>query len=102
MAGGAWARCGSGASCGLGSEGALVAVGIFLPLLALLCCAGAAPPRRESRRPSADADLLSALPIFAPLPEAPLEALAWRLERKERSPPERRWCVRATRATGST
>lgn len=64
----------------LGARGALVATGLLLALLAALSWrplsgveVGTAAPRREL-------DLLSALPVFAPLPTDALERLAARLE----------------------
>jgi hypothetical protein len=66
---------------GLGTRGALLVAGAFLPLMTALTwpslraldMSAAAPPRERL-------DLLRALPIFGPLPAPTLEALAFRLE----------------------
>lgn len=64
----------------LGIEGAFVATGLFLPVLALLLGwrlvqidATAEPPEHDELR------ILASIPIFAPLPGAALEHLAGRL-----------------------
>jgi MFS family permease len=66
---------------GLGTRGALLVAGAFLPLMTALAWpslrsldVSAAAPSRERL------DLLRALSIFAPLPAPTLEALAFRLE----------------------
>jgi hypothetical protein len=66
---------------GLGIRGALVATGLFLPVLAVLTWTSVRRIDARSEAPSAGVELLRGLPIFAPLPPAALERLAGRLER---------------------
>jgi len=61
---------------GLGPRGALIATGAFLPALAALLWPRLAAIDREATLPARPFELLRAIPIFAPLPEATLERLA--------------------------
>ena len=60
----------------LGARGALVATGLFLPVLAALLWPRLAAIDREAPLPTNALELLRAIPIFTPLPEATLERLA--------------------------
>lgn len=64
---------------GLGTRGALVATGAFLPVLAALAWRRLAALDAGARVPGRELALLRGVPIFAPLPAATLEHLAARL-----------------------
>jgi len=63
----------------LGSDGALIAAGAFLPALALLAGPRLLRLDAEAEAPGPGLSLLRSIPIFAPLPGTPLEHLAARL-----------------------
>lgn len=63
----------------LGADGALIAAGAFLPVLALLSGPRLLKLDAEAEAPGPELSLLRSIPIFAPLPGAPLEHLASRL-----------------------
>jgi MFS family permease len=65
----------------LGVRGALVAVGLLLPVLVLATWARLRAIDARTAVPEREIELLQALPLFAPLPPATLEHLAARLER---------------------
>jgi hypothetical protein len=65
----------------LGVRGALVVVGVLLPVLASLSWARLRAIDERSAVPESELELLQALPLFAPLPPATLEHLAGSLER---------------------
>ena len=67
----------------LGERGALVAVGLFLPALAVVGWRPLARVDRESRAPVRELELLQGVPLFAPLPGQTLERLAGDLRRLE-------------------
>lgn len=60
----------------IGTRGALLVVGAFLPLLAALLWTRLAAVDREAKAPERQLELLRGIPIFAPLPPATLERLA--------------------------
>jgi Na+/melibiose symporter-like transporter len=64
-----------------GIRGALVAVGLLLPLLVLASWARLRAIDERATVPEREIELLRNLPLFAPLPPATLEHLAARLER---------------------
>jgi MFS family permease len=64
-----------------GIRGALVAVGLLLPLLVLASWARLRAIDERATVPEREIELLRNLPLFAPLPLATLEHLAARLER---------------------
>jgi MFS family permease len=64
----------------LGTRGALIAAGVFLPLVVVPAWPTLAAIDRAAIVPTHRLELLRALPIFAPLPEATLERLATHLE----------------------
>jgi MFS family permease len=61
---------------GLGTRTALIATGLFLPLLALLTWRRLAAIDAAARVPERELEILRSLPIFRPLPVATLEQLA--------------------------
>jgi predicted MFS family arabinose efflux permease len=61
---------------GLGARGALVATGLFLPVLAALLWSRLSAIDREAAAPARQLELLRRIPIFTPLPETTLERLA--------------------------
>src|SRR5579862_806053 len=61
---------------GLGTRGALVATGLFLPVLSALFWPRLAAIDRDAEVPRHQLELLRAIPIFMPLPETTLERLA--------------------------
>ena len=65
----------------LGTRGALIAIGLFLPTLTLLAWRRLAEIDAAAAIPADAVTLLREIPIFAPLPSATLEALAVRLAR---------------------
>jgi MFS family permease len=66
----------SGLVAWLGPRGAFVAVGAILPVLTALAWPRLAAIDRRARPPSDYVELLRRVPIFGPLPQAPLETLA--------------------------
>lgn len=64
----------------IGVRGALVVVGAFLPVLALLTWKRLAAIDAQAALPARATELLAGLPIFSPLPPPALEALVARLE----------------------
>jgi MFS family permease len=66
----------------MGVRGALVAVGLLLPVLVLASWARLRAIDARTAVPVVEIDLLQTLPLFAPLPPATLEHLAARLERE--------------------
>jgi MFS family permease len=64
----------------MGVRGALVAVGLLLPVLVLASWARLRGIDERGAVPEREIELLRALPLFAPLPPATLEHLAARLE----------------------
>jgi MFS family permease len=64
---------------GLGARAGLIAVGAFLPALLLLVGMRVAAIDAVAKVPTEELELLRRVPIFAPLPGAPLEHLAGRL-----------------------
>ena len=67
----------------LGIRGALIATGALLPVLAALTWRQLASLDATADVPVAAADLLSTIPIFAPLPPATIEQLARGADRRE-------------------
>jgi MFS family permease len=65
---------------GLGTRGALVATGAFLPVLAALAWRRLAALDAEAAAPGPELELLRGIPLFAPLPLPTLEHLAGALE----------------------
>ena len=63
----------------IGIRPALVVTGVFLPALALLNARGLRRIDRTSAVPSRQLELLSAVPLFEPLPVTTLERLSFRL-----------------------
>ncbi len=63
----------------LGADGALIAAGVFLPLLVLVTGPPLLRLDAAAEAPGKELSLLRSIPIFAPLPGAPLEHLAGRL-----------------------
>jgi len=63
----------------LGADGALIAAGLFLPALVLVLGPRLLRLDAAAEAPLAELSLLRSIPIFAPLPGAPLEHLAGRL-----------------------
>jgi Cyclic nucleotide-binding domain len=72
----------------LGTTGALVVTGLFLPLAAAALCLPLRRREPDARVAAADFRLLRANPIFAPLSIATLEGLAVQLDRRRASPGE--------------
>jgi MFS family permease len=70
-----------GLIAGLGTRGALVATGAFLPALVFLSSRALARIDRSAGAPSAELALLDRVPMFAPLPVAAKEQLARSLAR---------------------
>jgi MFS family permease len=70
-----------GLIAGLGTRGALVATGVFLPVLVFLSWRALARIDRESGAPLAELSLLARVPMFAALPVAAKEQLARSLVR---------------------
>jgi MFS family permease len=68
---------------GLGVQGALVATGALLPVLAALSWSRLRRIDAEAALPGAELELLRAIPIFAPLPAGTLEGLAASLARAD-------------------
>ena len=60
----------------IGTRGALVATGLFLPVLVGLCWPRLAAIDEAAPVPTRQLELLRAIPIFAPLPPATIEHLA--------------------------
>jgi len=60
----------------LGTRAALVATGLFLPVLVGLCWPRLAAIDRSAHVPARQLELLRAIPIFAPLPPTTIEHLA--------------------------
>jgi MFS family permease len=65
-----------------GIRWALVVTGALLPVLTLLAWRVLARIDRDAQVPTREIELLRALPMFAPLPQATLEYLAGKLERR--------------------
>jgi MFS family permease len=63
----------------LGADGALIVVGVFLPALVVLTGPRLLRLDAAAEAPGTELSLLRSIPIFAPLPGAPLEHLAGRL-----------------------
>jgi MFS family permease len=72
----------------VGPRAAFVVVGALLPVLTLLCWSRLRAIDREVRAPAAELDVVSAVPLFAPLSLVAKEHLAGRLTRLHADPGE--------------